>query len=61
MWLFFAGESKYDNISAKELLKFEAGVCRIPTQNLFCCYCNCYLVLNYCSWVRFYLLCEFVM
>ncbi len=42
--VYFDGESKYDNISAKELLKFEAGVCRIPTQNLFCCYCNCYLV-----------------
>ncbi len=43
--VYFARESKYDNISAKELLTFEAGVCRtpkIPTQNVFCCYCNCF-------------------
>ncbi len=47
--VYFVGKSKYDDITAKELLKFEAGVCRIPripTQNSLCSDCNCYLVVN---------------
>lgn len=51
-------------VATKELLKFEAGVCRvprIPTQNIILLLLVlCYSALNYCRKVRFYLLCEFV-
>ena len=36
--VYLAREGKYGHFSAKEQLKFEAGLVSIPTQHLFCCY-----------------------